>query len=91
MNSNKGMTEDANRPRANASLHGARLRTLDAIFRHPTAHNLEWMDVVALMEKLGTVSRDSHDKFAFTIGAQHFQMHKPHTKDLTSSEIADLR
>jgi hypothetical protein len=85
------MTEDVAHPPAKASLHGARLRTLEAIFRHPTAHNLGWMDVMALMERLATVSRDSHDKFAFTIGAQHHQMHKPHTKDLTSSEIADLR
>ena len=36
-----------------AALHGAHLRTLEALFRHPTAHNLEWMDVVALMEKIG--------------------------------------
>src|SRR5580704_9088280 len=37
------------------ALHGAHLRTLDALFRHPTAHNLEWMDVIALFEKIGTV------------------------------------
>ncbi len=33
------------------AIHGAHLRTLEALFRHPPAHNLEWMDVVALIEK----------------------------------------
>lgn len=91
MNSNEAPTAGEKHPPVRAMLHGARLRTLEALFRHPTAHNVEWMDVVALMEKIGTVSRDTDDKFGFTIGAEHYQMHKPHTKDLTSSEVVDLR
>jgi hypothetical protein len=91
MNSNEAETGDAERPSVRTTLHGARLRTLEALFRHPTAHNLEWMDVVALMEKVGTVHRDSNNKFTFTIGAEHYQIHRPHTKDLTSSEVVDLR
>jgi hypothetical protein len=74
-----------------APIHGAHLRTLEALFRHPTAHNLEWMDVVSLIEKIGTVHQKANDKFAFDVGAEHYQMHKPHTKDLTSSEVVDLR
>ena len=73
------------------AIHGAHLRTLEALFRHPSAHNLEWMDVVALMEKIGSVHRKANDKFAFDVGGEHYQMHKPHTKDLTSSEVVDLR
>jgi hypothetical protein len=74
-----------------AAIHGAHLRTLEALFRHPTAHNLEWMDVVSLMEKLGTVHQKANDKFAIDVGGQHYMMHKPHTKDLTSTEVVDLR
>src|SRR6204780_4264020 len=77
--------------RGRAAIHGAHLRTLEALFRHPTAHNLEWMDVVSLIEKIGVVHRKANDKFAFDVGAEHYQMHKPHTKDLTSSEVVDLR
>jgi len=40
------------------AIHGAHLRTLEALFRHPPAHNLEWMDVVALIEKIGTVQEE---------------------------------
>jgi hypothetical protein len=73
------------------AIHGAHLRTLEALFRHPTAHNLEWMDVVALIEKIGAAHQEANDKFAFDVGGEHYRMHKPHTKDLTSSEVVDLR
>jgi len=73
------------------ALHGAHLRTLEALFRHPAAHNLEWMDVVALIEKIGAVHQKADNKFAFDVGREHHLMHKPHAKDLTSSEVVDLR
>ena len=31
-----------------SSVTGGRRRTLESIFHHPSAHNLEWSDVVAL-------------------------------------------
>jgi hypothetical protein len=73
------------------TLHGAHLRTLEALFRHPTAHNLEWMDVVALFDKIGTVHRRTNAKFDLELGGEHYLLHKAHTKDLTSSEVVDLR
>ena len=77
--------------RERTAIHGTHRRTLEALFRHPTAHNLEWMDVVALIEKIGAVHQQANDKFAFDVGGEHYLMHKPHTKDLTSSEVVDLR
>lgn len=91
MKSSDAVIEGAKSPPRRTMLHGAHLRTLESIFRHPTAHNLEWMDVVSLMETIASVRRDANSKWAFTIGAEHYQMHKPHTKDLTSSEVVDLR
>ncbi len=73
------------------AIHGAQLRTLEALFRHPPAHNLEWMDVVALIEKIGAVHQTGDNKFTFDVAGEHHLMHKPHTKDLTSSEVVDLR
>lgn len=86
---NSGDREAA--PNARTVLHGAHQRTLDALFRHPAAHNLAWMEVLALMEKISAVQRRSDDKFTFDLAGQHYVMHKPHGKDLTSSEVADLR
>jgi hypothetical protein len=72
-------------------IHSAHLRTLESLFRHPTAHNLEWMDVVGLMERIGTVREERNGKFAFAVGGEHHVMHKSRTKDLSSSEVVELR
>ena len=73
------------------ALHGAQRRTLEALFRHPTAHNLEWMDVITLFENIGAVHRKANEKFAFDLAGEHYLVHKPHTKDLTGFEAVDLR
>ena len=73
------------------ALHGAHRKALEALFRHPPAHNLEWMDVVSLIERIGTVQEKGGNKFSFDVGGEHYSMHKPHTKELTSLEVADLR
>jgi hypothetical protein len=65
--------------------------TLDAIFRHPSAHNLEWTDVLALFSNLGKVDEKHNGEFAFEIGGERLLMRKPHTKDMTGSDVADLR
>jgi hypothetical protein len=66
-------------------------RTLTAIFRHPTEHNLEWSDMAALVEKMGAVDQKANGAFAFRSGHEHHFMHKPHTKDLPTAEIIELR
>src|ERR1700689_1432238 len=77
--------------RGRAALHRRHLRTLEALFRHPTAHNLEWMDVIALFENIGSVNGKASEKSAFELAGEHFLIHKPHGKDLTSSEVVDVR
>src|SRR5579872_7381307 len=78
-------------PQGVSAIHGAHLRTLEALFRHPAAHNLEWMDVVSLIEKIGTVHKSGGNHFSFDVGRERILVHKPHTKDLNSSEVVELR
>jgi hypothetical protein len=74
-----------------SSLTGQHRRTLEAIFRHPCAHNLEWNDVVALIGAIGDTREQSNDKFVFEVAGKRHLMRKPHTKDLTSDEVIELR
>ena len=74
-----------------ASIHGAERRTLEAIFRHPVASNLEWMDVAGLVARIGSMQERGGGEFDLHIGGKHHLMHKPKTKDLTGSEVVDLR
>jgi hypothetical protein len=66
-------------------------RTLEALFRHPIAHNLEWADVVALMRKIGSVEHKSNNETSLRIGAQHQLFRTPRVKDLTVDEVMELR
>jgi hypothetical protein len=66
-------------------------KTLEALFRHPLAHNLEWSDVSAFLGRIGAVEQKSNSDFAFRIGEQHQVVRKPHTKDLSAAEIMAFR
>jgi len=66
-------------------------RTLDRLFRHPTAQNIDWDDALALFEVIGEVEHKNNDKWLFQIGAEHQLMHQPQGKDLTGDEVIELR
>jgi hypothetical protein len=82
---------DAEDSAAHPKISGSHRRTLDAIMRHPVAHNLEWKDVVSLFEKLGTVEQKANSEFVFQVGSERLILRKPHSKDLEPAEVADLR
>jgi hypothetical protein len=73
------------------SITGSHQRTLEAIFRHPSAHNLEWSDVVGLVGKIGRAHEKTNSEFVFEVAGKRHVMRKPHTKDLTSSEVVEVR
>ena len=66
-------------------------RTLEALFRHPMAQNVDWDDALALFEVIGDIEHKDNDKWIFQIGAERQLMHQPHGKDLTGSEVIELR
>jgi hypothetical protein len=70
---------------------GAHRRTLDEIFRHPSAHNLEWRHVAALIADIGELHEKPNNEFVFEVGGARHVMRRPHSKDLTSSEVIELR
>lgn len=74
-----------------SDLSGADMRTYEALFAHPIAHNLKWHDVVHLLEKLGRVTEKSNHEHAAQIGRGQHVMRRPHGKGLTGSEVMDLR
>lgn len=73
------------------SLHGAHRETMSLLFRHPTSHNIEWHDVLSLMEAVGSVE-DRHDgKYLVRIGSESGILERPVQKDIDTSTVAELR
>jgi hypothetical protein len=74
------------------TISGSHRRCLDAIFRHPLAHYLEWREVLALIAHIGTVEERSGDQVLFSVGGEHQFLRRPHhSKDLTGSDVMALR
>jgi hypothetical protein len=74
------------------TISGSHRRALDAIFRHPLAHYLEWREVLSLIAHIGTVEERSGDEVLFSVNGEHQFMRRPHhSKDLTGPDVMALR
>jgi hypothetical protein len=74
------------------SLTGTHLRTYNAIFHHPAAHNLAWHDVHALFRHLGTVEEQPNGNLKVTRHGQTLVLHPPRTKEVADTdELIALR
>ena len=74
-----------------AHLNEHHRRTLDSVFYHPTAENIEWHDVVSLLGVLGTVHEKHNGVFDVTLGEQHTTMDRPHGKDASAAGVRQLQ
>lgn len=65
--------------------------TLRTIFAHPTSHNIEWKDVVSLLEAVGTVSERHDGKLEVRLGGDVEFIEPPVGKDIDTQTVVDLR
>jgi hypothetical protein len=65
--------------------------TIERIFSHPPSHNVEWREVVSLLEAAGTVTRRRNGKLKVTLGPETEVLPAPHGKDVDVNVLVDLR
>ena len=65
--------------------------TLEKIFQHPVSHNIEWLDVLSLLEAVGTVDERHDGKFVVTLGSETETFERPKHKDVEIQVVVDLR
>jgi hypothetical protein len=84
------MSESASEPELGhlTSHHRA---TLEKIFQHPVAHNLEWNDVYSLLNVVAEVEEKHDGKFTVALGGRSETIEKPKHKDLDAQEVIDVR
>jgi hypothetical protein len=66
-------------------------RILGMLFEHPMSHNIEWRQVVHLLESLGTAVEGSHDSLHVTVNNEAIVLHRPKHKDLSEEQIVQIR
>jgi hypothetical protein len=74
-----------------ADLNNHHRNTLEEIFTHPTSGNIEWRNVLSLIEAVGTAVEEHNGKLKLTIGSETEVIRPPHGKDIDPQLIADLR
>lgn len=65
--------------------------TVKAIFRHPVGHNVEWHDVLSLLEKVGTVVEEKNGRFRVTVGTETETFDEPRHDDVDVQQVLDVR
>jgi hypothetical protein len=66
--------------------------TVEKIFRHPTSHNIEWHDVLSLLESVAAVTRRHDGRLAVTLGGETQILDAPpRGHDIDDQLVVDLR
>ena len=65
--------------------------TLERIFRHPASGNIEWRQVLSLLEAVGTVTEERNGNVEVTLGGETEVLRPPRGKDVDTQTIVDLR
>jgi hypothetical protein len=65
--------------------------TLAKIFTHPTSGNIEWREVLSLLDYVGTTTEERNGKFRVTLGPETEVFEPPRGKDIDEQMMVDLR
>jgi hypothetical protein len=65
--------------------------TVEKIFSRPSSANIEWRQVVSLLEAVGTVKHEHNGKLLVTLGPETEVFDPPHRKDVDVQMLVDLR
>jgi len=65
--------------------------TLYHLERHPTSHNLEWPDILALLEEVADVTEEHDGTFRVRLGQSDLFLTRPHHKDIDEEMVMDIR
>lgn len=65
--------------------------TLGRIFSHPPSRNIEWREVLSLLEAIGTVTHEHNGKLRVTVGPETEVFPAAQGKDVEIQIVVDLR
>jgi hypothetical protein len=65
--------------------------TIEKIFRHSSSGNIEWRQVLSLLDAVGTTRRLHNGKLEITLGSETEVLQPPRGKDIDEQLLVDLR
>jgi hypothetical protein len=80
-----------NRMAEEIKLDGHHRATVEKIFRHPASHNIQWHDVLSLLESVAEVTERHGAKYKVTLGPETETLEAPKGSDIDEQMVIDLR
>ena len=65
--------------------------TVGKIFSHSSSANIEWRQVVSLLNAVATTTEEHNGKLRVTLGPETEVLRPPHGKDIDEQTLVDLR
>jgi hypothetical protein len=65
--------------------------TLEKIFSHPSSANIEWRQVLSLLDAVGTTTVEHNGNVKVALGPEIEVLQSPRGKDIDQQMIVDLR
>jgi hypothetical protein len=65
--------------------------TVEKIFNHPVSHNIQWHDVLSLLESVATVTEDDDGRYKVKLGTETETFDARRHHDLDDQQVVDLR
>ena len=65
--------------------------TIEKIFSHASSGNIEWRDVLSLLNAVGTTTKEHNGRVRVTLGPETEVLRPPHGKDIDEQMLVDLR
>jgi hypothetical protein len=65
--------------------------TVEKIFSHPLSGNVEWRQVLSLLEAVGTTTQEPNGQVKVELGGETEVLQPPDDKDVDRQMIVDLR
>ena len=65
--------------------------TIKKIFSHSSGGNIEWRNVLSMLNAVGTATEEHNGKVKVTVGPETEVFRPPHGKDIDEQTLVDLR
>ena len=72
-------------------LDGHHKATVEKIFSHPVSHNIQWHDVLSLLQSVATVTEEHDGRFKVVLGSESETFDAPRHHDVDLQQVVDLR
>jgi hypothetical protein len=65
--------------------------TVEKIFSHPVSHNIQWHDVLSLLQSVATVTEEHDGRYKVAFGSETQFFDVPRHHDIDEQQVVDLR